>query len=215
MAQRAGRVGVNPVDVDPVTGHVNVEVPGNVYTKTQVDNKFLTKTKAASDYQAKALSVPIELLDGSALTVEAALQGLNSQKQDKQLVVPIQLLNGSVLTVEAALQALANNTKQGTVTSNYTLASGYNKVFRNNNIVSSLIRINNVTGGVTAYDTVLATIPEGFRPVDTLHFPVVYVEGGAPKIADFYISDAGAIKTSFNSSSELTSIQVCITWYTN
>ena len=78
MAQRAGRVGVNPADVDPVTGHVNVEVPGNVYTKTQVDNKFLTKTKAASDYQTKELEVPVQLLDGSALTVEAALNGLNN-----------------------------------------------------------------------------------------------------------------------------------------
>lgn len=87
MAQRAGRVGVNPADVDPVTGHVNVEVPGNVYTKTQVDNKFLTKTKAASDYQTKELAVPIQLLDGSALLVEDALQGLNSQKQDKHVDV--------------------------------------------------------------------------------------------------------------------------------
>lgn len=109
MAQRAGRVGVNPADVDPVTGHVNVEVPGNVYTKTQADNKFLTKTKAASDYQAKNLSVPIQLLDGSALTVETALQGLNDQKQDKQLAVPIHMLDGTKLTVETALQGLNAN----------------------------------------------------------------------------------------------------------
>ena len=106
MAQRAGRVGVNPADVNPVTGHVNVEVPGNVYTKTQVDNKFLTKTKAASDYQAKNLAVPIQLLDGTALTVETALQGINSQKQDKELAVPIQLLDGTALTVENALQGI-------------------------------------------------------------------------------------------------------------
>lgn len=86
MAQRAGRVGVNPADVDPVTGHVNVEVPGNVYTKTQVDNKFLTKTKAASDYQTKELSIPIQLLDGSALTVEEALAGINT---DYKTVVDI------------------------------------------------------------------------------------------------------------------------------
>lgn len=87
MAQRAGRVGVNPADVNPVTGHINVQVPGNVYTKTQVDNKFLTKTKAASDYQTKNLSVPIELLDGSALTVEDALQGINSEVNDIDSIV--------------------------------------------------------------------------------------------------------------------------------
>lgn len=105
MAQRAGRVGVNPADVNPVTGHINVQVPGNVYTKTQVDNKFLTKTKAASDYQTKELSVPIELLDGSALTVETALQGLNSQKQDKHLSSPMDTLVGSQETVEDMLAA--------------------------------------------------------------------------------------------------------------
>lgn len=106
MAQRAGRVGVNPADVNPVTGHVNVEVPGNVYTKSQVDNKFLTKTKAASDYQGKNLAVPIQMLDGSKLTVEDALQGLNSQKQNMQLAVPIHMLDGTKLTVETALQGL-------------------------------------------------------------------------------------------------------------
>lgn len=172
MAQRAGRVGVNPADVNPVTGHVNVQVPGNVYTKTQVDNKFLTKTKAASDYQTKNLDVPIQLLDGSALTVEAALQGLNSQKQDKQLAVPISLLDGSALTVENALQGINGATIPDgdvfTITINETDVDFYfTKV--GNIVVVSVFDNNAITVG-NAWITVADPLPVKYRPVSGQRF---------------------------------------------
>lgn len=81
MSLKAGRVGVNPADVDPIDGHIS---PSSleVYTKEEADTKFLSKENAVSDYQTKTLSVPIELLVGSALTVESALQGINSEVND-------------------------------------------------------------------------------------------------------------------------------------
>ena len=185
MAQRAGRVGVNPADVNPVTGHVNVEVPGNVYTKTQVDNKFLSKTKAASDYQTKNLAVPIELLDGSALTVETALQGLNSQKQDKELAVPIHMLDGTKLTVETALQGL-NTVSRADVSTEFTKdTSNYRqtRASRQGNIV--VVELN-ITGiNATAQSTVVATIPEGYRPNSNMILPVI--EAGEDKFANVFM----------------------------
>lgn len=55
MALKAGRVGVNPVDVDPVTGRViGGGSGGDSYTKAEADAKFLSKTDAASDYLSKS-----------------------------------------------------------------------------------------------------------------------------------------------------------------
>lgn len=96
MSLRSGRVGVNPEDVNPINGKIQVEAPDNVYTKTQADNKFETKTHAGNTYLTKTeaealqpinLAVPVPLLDGSALTVESALQGLASDKEDTLSVV--------------------------------------------------------------------------------------------------------------------------------
>ena len=53
MALRSGRVGVNPDDVDPITGKVKSSTPTDVYTKTQADNKFETKTHAGNTYVKK------------------------------------------------------------------------------------------------------------------------------------------------------------------
>lgn len=86
MSLRSGRVGVNPEDVNPINGKIQVEAPDNVYTKTQADNKFETKTHAGNTYLTKTeaealqpinLAVPVTLLDGSALTVETGLQGIS------------------------------------------------------------------------------------------------------------------------------------------
>ena len=92
MSLKAGRVGVNPKDVDPIDGSIN---PSSVdsYTKAQADAKFETQSHAASTYetqtaassehallQPKTLAVPIHMLSGSKLTVEDSLQGLNSEK---------------------------------------------------------------------------------------------------------------------------------------
>lgn len=88
MSLRSGRVGVNPEDVNPINGKIQVEAPDNVYTKTQADNKFETKTHAGNTYLTKTeaealqpinLAVPIPLLNGSALTVETGLQGIGSE----------------------------------------------------------------------------------------------------------------------------------------
>ena len=106
MALKAGRVGLNKDLVDEF-GYLKEDAPsGEYYTKTQADNKFETKTHVNNNFQKKTLEVPIELLSGSALTVESALQGLNEEKQNMTLEVPIELLSGSALTVESALQGL-------------------------------------------------------------------------------------------------------------
>ena len=106
MALKAGRVGLNKELVDEF-GYLKEDAPsGEYYTKTQADNKFETKTHVNNNFQKKTLEVPIELLSGSALNVESALQGLNEEKQNMTLSVPIELLSGSALTVESALQGL-------------------------------------------------------------------------------------------------------------
>lgn len=77
MSLKAGRVGVNPADVDPIDGHIS---PSSVdsYTKVQADAKFETQEDAAA-LQPKTLAVPIKYLKGSVLgtftTVQEALSG--------------------------------------------------------------------------------------------------------------------------------------------
>lgn len=91
MALKAGRVGVAPDQVDDF-GKINSEATSG-YTKQEADAKFETQTHAASTYETKSdattaigakqniqLQAPVHLLDGSALTVESALQGLNIEK---------------------------------------------------------------------------------------------------------------------------------------
>ena len=90
MALKAGRVGVAPDQVDEF-GKINSEATEG-YTKQEADAKFETQTHAASTYETKSdaaalqpinLLVPIEMLDGTKLTVESALQGLNTEKLDE------------------------------------------------------------------------------------------------------------------------------------
>lgn len=53
MALKAGRVGVAKSEVDEY-GHITGGgTPENVYTKTQCDNKFETKTHASNTYESK------------------------------------------------------------------------------------------------------------------------------------------------------------------
>lgn len=55
MALKAGRVGVNPADVNPIDGHIiGGGSGGDSYTKAEADAKFLSKTDAASDYLSKS-----------------------------------------------------------------------------------------------------------------------------------------------------------------
>ena len=85
MALKAGRVGVAPDQVDEF-GQIKSEATSG-YTKQEADAKFETQIHAASTYETKAdaaalqpktLAVPISMLDGSKLTVEAALEGFNT-----------------------------------------------------------------------------------------------------------------------------------------
>ena len=106
MALKAGRVGLNKDLVDDF-GYLKEDAPsGEYYTKTQADNKFETKTHVNNNFQKKNLEVPLEMLSGTKLTVESALQGLNEEKQNTTLDVPIEMLSGTKLTVESALQGL-------------------------------------------------------------------------------------------------------------
>lgn len=92
MSLKAGRVGVNPSQVDPVDGSI-LSSSTSGYTKQEADAKFLTQSDAASTYESKSdantayaalqpktLAVPISMLGGTKLTVENALQGLNTEK---------------------------------------------------------------------------------------------------------------------------------------
>lgn len=82
MSLKAGRVGVNPSQVDPVDGSIKSSATG-AYTKAEADAKFETKSDATTALAAKQpinLVVPIEMLSGTKLTVESALTGLNSDK---------------------------------------------------------------------------------------------------------------------------------------
>lgn len=80
MSLKAGRRGLHKSLVDAF-GFLKGEMPtGDYYTKTQTDNKFETKTHANNTFQKQTLEVPIEMLYGTKLTVEDALQGLNEEK---------------------------------------------------------------------------------------------------------------------------------------
>ena len=83
MALKAGRVGVAPDQVDEF-GIVKSDATSG-YTKQEADAKFETQTAAAAalaEKQPITLSVPLELLTGSALTVETALTGVQGEVED-------------------------------------------------------------------------------------------------------------------------------------
>ena len=87
MSLKAGRVGVNPADVDPIDGHIS---PSSIdsYTKTEADAKFETQ-EAAAALQPKTLTVPISMLQGSLLvpktTVEDVIQTMDNAMTNKEL----------------------------------------------------------------------------------------------------------------------------------
>lgn len=92
MSLKAGRVGVNPADVDPIDGHIS---PSSVdsYTKAQADAKFET-LEAAAALQPKTLAVPIEMLQGSLLvpktTVEDVIQTMDNAMTNRELTESVQ-----------------------------------------------------------------------------------------------------------------------------
>ena len=80
MSLKAGRVGVNPADVDPIDGHIN---PSSLegYTKEEADAKFSTKEEADAKFSTKddlriAIN-DIDLLMGSKLNNVYGVMGEN------------------------------------------------------------------------------------------------------------------------------------------
>lgn len=172
MALGAGRKGLASELVDEF-GYLKGEIPtGEYYTKSQVDNKFETKTHAVNTYQKKTLELPLETLMGSKLTVEDSLDALNEiqkTRQPKTLEVPIEMLSGSKLTVESALQGL-NTEKISTVALSYVehevqgLKIRYQK---KDNIVTVI-----VSGEVTtafANQDLIDTIPNDYKMAMNYH----------------------------------------------
>ena len=138
MALKAGRVGVNPNQVDPVDGSIKSSATEG-YTKQEADAKFETQ-EAAADLQPKRLAVPIEMISGSKLTVEDALQGfntVNSMDLDDFITAV-----DEVATIDSA--------------ASYVQCNGKIVVFR-------LRVVPKVQ--LTGYDTIFAYINEKFRPV--------------------------------------------------
>lgn len=135
MALKAGRVGVAPDQVDDF-GKVKSDATSS-YTKQEADAKFETQTAAAAalaEKQPIQLSVPLELLTGSALTVEDALNGINNEVTESVT---------AQITSEVGTFAVRSLMKVGKVvclTFNLTL-----------------------TQNITAWDSVIISVPEEFK----------------------------------------------------
>lgn len=145
MSLKAGRVGVNPTDVDPVSGHVNPAAVDS-YTKSQADDKFLAKSDASSTYETKSdaaalqpitLAVPITMLSGTKLTVETALNGLQTDKVD-------------LTYYEDTVGSIPEG---ATVSTNHIVKQGY--------IKSLFFELSGVTCDAW---TNIGVIPAGYRP---------------------------------------------------
>lgn len=94
MSLKAGRVGVAPDQVDEF-GMIKSEATSG-YTKQEADAKFETQTAATEALALKqpiTLSVPIEMLSGTKLTVESALQALNTDKVNNTAIIDLLLGN--------------------------------------------------------------------------------------------------------------------------
>ena len=145
MSLRAGRVGVAPDQVDEF-GKIKSDATSG-YTKQEADAKFETKTDAAAalaEKQPITLSVPIEMLSGTKLTVESALQGLNEEAND--------LLTGSVSAFTDIIEG-----------ANVDDSFGGNHLVKKGNIVIADLGLKNITTA-SAWSVAIANIPVGYRP---------------------------------------------------
>lgn len=144
MSLKAGRVGVAPDQVDEF-GKIKSEATSG-YTKQEADAKFETKTAAAealAEKQPISLEVPIEMLSGTKLTVETALQGLNEELTKLVTVQESEVTNirtGAEVTVDLG-----------------------NHLIRSGNVVTLLLSLSKVTIE-NAWSDGIFYIPEGFRP---------------------------------------------------
>lgn len=141
MSIKAGRVGVNPSQVDPVDGSILSSATSG-YTKQEADNKFETKQHASDTYQEMTLALPLETLLGTKLTVEDGLSALNEiqieQATSKQGVLSSSVLDG---------------------TDSFLLKDG--------NVVTLVAHGKNLT---LTTDDLLCVLPEGFRPSSRVSF---------------------------------------------
>lgn len=140
MSLKAGRVGVNPADVDPIDGHIS---PASIsaYTKQEADAKF----------QPLTLAVPVKYLDGSQIglfnTVQEALSGSYGE-------------NGAMTNEELSGKVALVETTEA-ITSTNTFATDGKILYKIGNMVFPLIKMTNVTAA--AY-SVIATISSAYRP---------------------------------------------------
>lgn len=163
MSLKAGRVGVNPSDVDPVSGHINSSST-DAYTKAQVDDKFLSKSDAGSTYLSKTDAASTYESKSDASTA-------HNQLQPKTLAVPIEMLSGTKLTVETALQGLNDIVSvadaAATIDNDFTANTVMNTLRKFGNIVFFCYSNSSIT---VAVDAQIGTIPEGYRPASYCRF---------------------------------------------
>lgn len=159
MSLKAGRVGVNPADVDPIDGHINSSSLEG-YTKQEADAKFETQ-EAAAALQPKTLAVPISMLQGSLLvpktTVEDVIQTMDNAMTNRELTDAV-TQNETTIELETGITKWTENVvcKQGKV------------CFMN----------LTVSGTFTANTEVLVgTIPANYRPRQILFFPLCTTNG--------------------------------------
>ena len=166
MAIKAGRVGVNPADVDPISGRINSSSTEG-YTKAEADDKFLAKSDASSTYLSQLNAADTYETKTDASTALAAKQPIN-------LSVPISMLVGSQLvsktTVESVLATMDGAMTNGELTDEVSPVEGQlssSFTFADNHLikVGKMVYCYMTLNHVTASDgDVIATIPDGFRP---------------------------------------------------
>lgn len=76
MALPAGRVGVAKDQVDEFGSIIGGGTPENVYTKTQCDNKFETKTHASNTYVEKGTDGDFTIASGTDAGCELSKEGI-------------------------------------------------------------------------------------------------------------------------------------------
>lgn len=202
MSLKAGRVGVNPADVDPIDGHISPSATG-AYTKQEADAKFETQTHASETYetktdaaalQPKTLAVPISMLQGSLLvpktTVEDVIQTMNNAMTNRELTEKVTV-------------------KTGTITSDFTIQD-FTTLHKIGNVVYASIALSGVTKD--AFTNALFNVPEGFRP-KAQYVPLPMIVGNTEVGRCTVISVGGNVQSSVNLSNK--DIYVSGSWITN
>lgn len=187
MSLKAGRVGVAPDQVDEF-GKIKSEATSG-YTKQEADDKFETKSAASAalaEKQSIRLSVPLELLSGSALTVEDALHGLNDG-------------DGSftALSESAFTNIISGAEVEGT----------NNHLVKYGKVVYARLNLQKITA--TAWTDIIAQIPEGYRPKYGMQ-SLVYLEGVGNILMS--VTTTGTLTTAQNLSNNM--IRLSLNWIT-